>query len=150
VQINSQTFSNGDAGGLVNPDTPLVLQADQSNSYRIAAGYADAENYAENYHIWLDLNGDGYFGDNEQASNKTERLVKTWDHSQADLGLGFIDGNFYLDGGTFPMGSTTTRMRILQLYSYSAPANDIHPCADYPAFYSGGEIEDYLVTVVKQ
>ena len=150
VAINTQSFSNGAAGGLVNPDAPLILLANQSNTYRIDAGYTDAEAYAENYHVWLDLNGDGYFGDNEQASNKNERLLKVWDHSQADLGLGFIEGSFYLDGLTFPVGSTTTRMRILQLYSYSSAANDIHPCADYPTFYSGGEIEDYLVTVVKQ
>ncbi|MBR8841836.1 PKD domain-containing protein [Pseudoalteromonas sp. JC3] len=154
--ISSVTFnqdgplSNAQQSGVVNPNNPIKLYATQNNTYRIEAGYAGTETFAENYHIWIDLNNDGQFGDGDWRNNKSELLVMDFDQTNQDYGKGYVEGEFSIPSNKLSQPVTTTRMRILQYYGFSR-VNSIDPCSDYSsaATSGSGEIEDYLVEIYK-
>lgn len=143
-------FNNAQQTGVVNPNNPIKLYATQNNTYRIEAGYAGSEKFAENYHVWIDLNGDGQFGDGDWRNNKSELLVMDFDQTNQDFGKGYVEGEFSIPSNKLSQPVTTTRMRILQYYGFSR-VNSIDPCSDYSsaATSGSGEIEDYLVEIHK-
>ncbi len=144
VNFNNQgDMSNGEEPGVVNPGNPIILTVGENNTYRIDTGTPDGVFYSENYHVWIDMNGNGSFGDGDWRNDKTERVIAGFDSTEQ----GFISGSFTLPAEKFQSGSFNTRMRILQFYAPSS-TNSVDPCSDYSAFGEGGEIEDYSVTVV--
>ncbi|MFC3033643.1 PKD domain-containing protein [Pseudoalteromonas fenneropenaei] len=147
---NIGPFSNNEQPGVVNPDQPIKLYVGQNNTYRIEAGYAGADKFAENYHIWIDFNQDGQFGDGDWRNNRAELVVADFDNTTQDYGNGYVQGTFQLPANPFSSGVTRTRMRILQYYDFSR-INSIDPCSDYrsSATSGSGEIEDYLVEIIK-
>jgi vibriolysin len=153
--INNQLFSNGMAGGLVNPDDPIVLYSSEQNNFFIKAGYPnpDGVQYAEHYHLWIDLNQDRVFGNGNWFHDKTERLVKERDFAytnQGDaVGQGYVAGSFRVPESKLNQAVTQTRMRILQFYANNGDLDQLDPCSDYQRFDGYGEIEDYLVHLVK-
>ncbi|AJQ92835.1 PKD domain-containing protein [Gynuella sunshinyii] len=145
IIINGQAFDSDAEGGLVNPDIPIRLVAGEQVSYRIESGYIEGGPYAENYHVWIDLNGDGQFGDGHWKTDKSERVLKVYDHTNDDQGNGYVEGYFQVP--TIKKDKPfTTRMRVLQLFGYSK-IDTINPCSNYPASDANGEVEDYLVTI---
>jgi vibriolysin len=147
VTFNGITWSNGNAGGLVNPGNPVEFTAGQNISYRIDTGLPPFESfYEENFHVWIDMDGDGVFGGvNDWQDDITERVITEYDGSAQ----GCISGNFTLPIEKFSIGTTHTRMRILQYY-FSSPTTSLDPCAIYNAnLYEGGEIEDYEVSITR-
>jgi vibriolysin len=135
---------------VVNPNNPIPLTVDGTNSYVINS----SELFSENYHVWIDMNGDGLFGDGDWRNDKAERVVAVFDHVAGtfDEGSGSVSGNFTLPAEKFVSGQTiTTRMRVMQYYS-STSTSTIDPCSNYAASGNGegGEIEDYIVTITKQ
>ncbi|GAA78777.1 PKD domain-containing protein [Pseudoalteromonas sp. BSi20495] len=143
-------FSNAQQSGVVNPNNPIKLYATQSNTYRIEAGYAGSETFAENYHVWIDLNSDGQFGNGDWRNDKSELLIMDFDQTNQDYGKGYVEGEFSILSNKLSQPITTTRMRILQYYGFSR-VNSINPCSDYSsaATSGSGEIEDYLVEIYK-
>ncbi|MDW7549119.1 PKD domain-containing protein [Pseudoalteromonas peptidolytica] len=143
-------FDNNQQAGVVNPNNPIKLYATQNNTYRIEAGYAGSEAFAENYHVWIDLNGDGQFGNGDWRNDKSELLIMDFDQTNQDYGKGYVEGEFSIPSNQLSQPVTTTRMRILQYYGFSR-VNSIDPCSDYSsaATSGSGEIEDYLVEIYK-
>lgn len=146
----SDPFSNGIAGGVVNPENPIQLQAGVPIDYRLLAGYSGADKYAENYHIWIDLNGDGLFGDGDWRNDKSERLVAEFDQVSGETGTGEITGSFTIPTHLVSSDQLATRMRIMQYYDLTR-VNSIDPCSDYSnsSTSGSGEIEDYLIVINK-
>ncbi|PAJ76232.1 hypothetical protein CJF42_00625 [Pseudoalteromonas sp. NBT06-2] len=148
--VGSDPFSNGIAGGVVNPENPIQLQAGVPIDYRLLAGYSGADKYAENYHIWIDLNGDGLFGDGDWRNDKSERLVAEFDQVSGETGTGEITGSFTIPTHLVSSDQLATRMRIMQYYDLTR-VNSIDPCSDYSnsSTSGSGEIEDYLIVINK-
>ncbi|MCV2885692.1 PKD domain-containing protein [Aestuariibacter sp. AA17] len=141
-------LSNGSAGGIVNANNPIVLQADTPINFEIVAGYSDGVAYAENYHIWIDLNGDGQFGDGDWRNNKAERVANELDQTVGDAGTGRVNSTFTIPSNLIPRDNLQTRMRVLQYYSASR-VNSINPCSNYANDGGSGEIEDYIIELRK-
>lgn len=124
---------------IVNQGNPIVLNAGQDNSFTFVGNFHGAGAYDLNYHVWIDLNGDGLFGDGDWRNDKSELVIAEF--------AGGTDGTFT---GTFsiPTGVNIdkTRMRVMQYWS-DFKVNSIDPCSDYTANGEGGEIEDYEVTI---
>ena len=132
-------WTNNDDGTvvIVNEGSPIVLKAGVDNSYTFTGGFYGATPYALNYHVWIDINGDGLFGDGDWRNDKSELFVNVF-----TVGTdGIVTGNI-----TLPTGSeiSTTRMRILQYWS-DFKVDSIDPCSIYSG--EGGEIEDYEITI---
>ena len=146
VIINGKEFSTDGSGGLVNEGNPLILYTGRDNSYRIEATYPDTdEKYTENYHVWVDLNGNGEFGNGQWQPDTTgERVLNRLDSIGSGNADGFISGDFRLPSGTNAISKT--RLRILQFYAVS-PTENLDPCADYSQSDDYGEIEDYEVEI---
>ncbi|MFC0119819.1 PKD domain-containing protein [Pseudoalteromonas xiamenensis] len=143
-------FTNSELSGVVNPNNPIRLYVGQNNTYRIEADYAGSDKFAENYHVWIDLNQNGQFGDGDWRNDKSELIIADFDNTTQDFGNGFVQGTFQLPANLIKTGTTRTRMRILQYYDFSR-INSIDPCSDYSssATPGSGEIEDYLVEIIK-
>jgi len=144
VTVNEQEFVTGKSGGFVNEGNPIILNL-ANNEFYIEAGYETVDKFAENYHIWIDFDRDGQFGNGDWAKDKSERVVKAFDYAGGDKGVGYIQGLFSLSEDKLRSGTTKTRLRIFQLYG-STPAEHINPCSVY-SDYGGtfGEVEDYEV-----
>ena len=153
--IHNQRFTNGQEGGLVNPGNPIVLYSSEQHNFVLTAGYLnpDGLKYAEHYHLWMDLNQDKLFGDGYWFQDKSERLATHWDFSYTEDGLnygqGYVAGTISLPAHKLDQAVTRTRMRILQLYANGGDLEQLDPCSDYQYFGSYGEIEDYLLDLVK-
>ncbi|WDE03750.1 PKD domain-containing protein [Thalassomonas viridans] len=147
---SSFTTGNSQSSEVHNPDQPITLAVGQDIAFTIEAGYPTADKYAENYHVWIDLNGDGQFGDGDWVNDKSELLIEEFDQTSGLNGSGSVSGTFRLPSEKIQNGTTRTRMRILQYYA-SSRTGSINPCSDYTnSVTSGsGEIEDYLVEIIK-
>ncbi len=147
--INGSVYSDADnnveAGTIINYEDPIILNADSENTYEIVAKYSDDNLYAENYHIWIDLNGDGKF-DNESSN---ELVVNDLDHTTGYYGNGFVSGTFTIDKEDIK--TSNAQMRVFQVYSgrTTTPIEAFDTCVNYTDFSTKGEIEDYVVELVK-
>jgi len=149
ASVNFNNFgdmSNDNSGVLsvVNAGNPIEMTVGQNISYTITGGFDSWGPYEENYHVWIDFNGDGEFGDGDWRNDTSERVVAQFDANAT----GVVTGTFTLPANKFSTGTTNTRMRILQYYSFSA-TNSVDPCSEYTVFGDGGEIEDYEVSIIK-
>ncbi|WDE13443.1 PKD domain-containing protein [Thalassomonas haliotis] len=147
---SSFTTGNSQSSQVHNPDQAISLTVGQDLAFSIEAGYPTAEKYAENYHVWIDLNGDGQFGDGDWVNDKSELLIQEFDQTSGVYGNGVVNGTFRLPGEKIQTGTTRTRMRIMQYYAASR-TNSINPCSDYSGSVTSGsgEIEDYIVEIIK-
>ena len=122
LTINGVTYRNGDEGGLLNPNAPIILHANRRYDFNLHAGIPAGEMpYEENYHIWLDINGDGVFGDGDWRNDKTERMAALFDAAAT----GSVSGSF--TSPTVPSPMANHSMRILQLHAV-LPVDNINPC----------------------
>lgn len=121
VSIAGQSRNTGNNGGyadLTTSTAPIGL-ARAYNSISLSPGFSSGA-YSETWRIWIDLNSDGVFNDNE--------IVFTGTNS-GPIGAGFGIPSWA------PYG--TSRMRISMKYG-GTPS----PCENF----SYGEVEDYTVT----
>ncbi|WP_053042778.1 PKD domain-containing protein [Thalassomonas actiniarum] len=146
----SFTTGSSQSAEVHNPDQAISLTVGQDIAFTIEAGYPTADKYAENYHVWIDLNGDGQFGDGDWVNDKSELLIEEFDQTSGLNGNGSVSGTFRLPSEKIRTGTTHTRMRILQYYA-SSRTGSINPCSDYTSSVTSGsgEIEDYLVEIIK-
>ena len=123
VQIGDLDNSSGaDSGGyhdFTAVDTTLTIG--QNVSVTLTPGYSGT-NYEEYFLVWIDLNGDGDFGDNGE---------KVFDPGSAAVGL--TTGTLTVPNGVAP---NTTRMRVSMNYQTAPPT-----CGTF----TYGEVEDYTV-----
>ena len=125
VQIGNLDNSSGaDSSGyhdFTSINTTLAIS--QNVSVTLTPGYSGT-NYEEYFMVWIDLNGDGDFGDTGE---------NVFDPGVAAVGA--TSGTLTVPGGTAPQ---TTRMRVSMKYQVAASA-----CESF----TYGEVEDYTVTL---
>jgi subtilisin family serine protease len=129
VQIGNYLNESGDNGGYaIFDNSGLELAVASPYPTILTPGFNGAE-YPEAFSLWLDLNQDGIFEDDElllsSPSASTEPLIGDLQiPSDAVLGL--------------------TRMRIVLKYFGQQNPGNYEPCE----VYDNGETEDYCVTIV--
>lgn len=122
VALGNMTNTTGNDGGYADYTNKLANIALGENTIYISCGFSSSS-YTEYWHVWIDLNHDGTFSDNERlvygSSSKSTTLSATF---------------------TIPTSATlgTTRMRVSMKYNAAAT-----PCESF----SYGEVEDYTVNI---
>lgn len=109
--------------------TPAVVQADQSYSFTARAVTGGSGTYTSQYlSIWVDLNANGLFEENERLfqATGTTRMAPT------------LTGTITIPASAQP---GLTRMRVRTGASNNGPVSD--PCNQLPS----GEVEDYTLEI---
>ena len=122
---NTSGSDDGEAGFFGNP---ALLDAAETVTVEMTPGYAGTI-YPEYFTIWIDLNQDGTFDDDEmmfQSENAIENETETAEFNIPQTAMNGV-----------------TRMRIRMLYNQ--PADE--PCDPAGGFFYG-ETEDYCVEII--
>lgn len=125
VQLGNMTNATGNNGGYADFTSKIATIAYGSNTIYYSAGFSSSS-YVEYWHVWIDYNHDGIFGD-------TERVAYGSSSSSATLSSTFTVPTSALSG--------PTRMRVTMKYNGAGTACET---------FSYGEVEDYTVNIVDQ
>ncbi|MGD9994049.1 MAG: GEVED domain-containing protein [Salinivirgaceae bacterium] len=125
VQLGNMTSATGNNGGYADFTDKIATIAYGSNTIYYSAGFSSSS-YVEYWHVWIDYNHDGIFGD-------TERVAYGSSSSAATLSSTFTVPTSALSG--------PTRMRVTMKYNGAGTACET---------FSYGEVEDYMVNIVDQ
>ena len=128
VAIGGYTNLSGNNGGYaIFEDTGLTLEQSGTYSVTLTPGFSFFP-FSENFKLWIDLNQDGEFDDDE--------ILFMTNNSSTSAVNGFIN-----IPETAELGAT--RMRVSMLYAGSANHKP-NACGQFPY----GETEDYCVNIV--
>lgn len=121
ISINGVENVTGNNGGYASFDDPVVsLTAGETHSVQLEPGYSGWD-YWENWQIWIDLNRDGEFTNDERLHDS--------------FASGTVSSTLVIPGDVTP---GKTRLRVVMSYGGST-----EPCGDY----TYGETEDYIVEI---
>ncbi|MCB8964975.1 MAG: fibronectin type III domain-containing protein [Bacteroidales bacterium] len=125
ADVNVGSMSNASSASGYSDFTATTFNATAGSTYDVSLtpGFKSST-YSEYWKIWIDLNGDGDFDDNNENVFDAGALSKTT-----------VSGTITIPSAT---ASITTRMRVSMKYNGSQTACET---------FSYGEVEDYTVAI---
>ncbi len=132
LRVGALTNYSGNNGGYAFfEDSTATYIAGQSYEVFLRPGFANQNSFDEQFRIWIDVNQDGTFDNNELL-----------------LDTILLDENeFVLDSITFPFDAKrgNTRMRISMAFTEELFPTDQDPCGAVEF----GEVEDYCINIIR-
>ncbi len=124
-----QNESGNNGGYILFEELGLELEVAGEYETELEPGFPGPD-YTEYFKLWIDLNQDGIFTDNEILLESEEGSAQA------------VSGTVTIPGDATP---GDTRMRVSMKYVGGFGAQDVQPCE----MYNYGETEDYCITLVE-
>ncbi|MFA5573863.1 MAG: S8 family serine peptidase [Brumimicrobium sp.] len=125
--INGVTNNSGDNGGYLFTSGNINLNKNEPYDFTVTPGF-DGQELSEYTRIWIDLNQDGNFGNDEIV------------YDQGNASKGAVSGQISIPS-TATLGNT--RMRVQMSFQPTVSPSLPNVCVTY----NGGEVEDYCVEI---